>query len=290
MTHRAGRGFTLVELLLVIAIIAMLIAMFITGGTLIRETLSRAHCASNLGMLAKAYMAYVETSNQGNFPPVWHVSENRGPTQGNPEVFAGWFPIDPCNYVVNSPRNGQRSFVAGFGPLVFEKYVDDSDLFVCPKIHAMGEDWWHKAPKPDGERIFFHDAGTNWDPMDSYDQWLRGNRRERGYSSAAYQIRMGLFPRSRQWLMDEGITAFMADNHQYHYTDDAAAEFDVIRQRHVTGVNVAYIDGGVQYREDDIMFTDNYDRPRYRPLNEEHANDVKQTKAWAIWKSFDRRE
>lgn len=62
-------AFTLVEMLTVIAIIAILAAVLIPSLAAGRERSRRAYCQNNLGQIGKALMAYVN-DNQDRLPPV----------------------------------------------------------------------------------------------------------------------------------------------------------------------------------------------------------------------------
>lgn len=277
-------AFTLIELLLVIVIIALLISFILQTGGPIREAANRARCQTKLKGLADAYMAYT-TKRGGQFPPYWHSSEWRGN-----DMYASWLPVDPNNRIVEAPTASWRSFNPAFGPLVFERMVKDADTFVCPAVGDSADPWWHELPKPTYQRIYYHDNMTNWDPIVSFEQWMKGNRSLRRYSSASYSLRFGLYPRSKTWLVNEGINAFLADNFHFHYVDEEDWDQDVIKQRHGSGVNVAYLDGSVQWRQDPIIFTDNYPAPTYRPLGNESGGDLKRTKMWKMWTSFDQKE
>src|SRR5690606_7601708 len=78
MVRHARKGFTLVELLVVVAIISLLIAMLLPAIQAARESGRRAACSSNLKQLATAVH-------------VFHERHNSMPT------YYGWFP-DKASY------------------------------------------------------------------------------------------------------------------------------------------------------------------------------------------------
>ena len=113
--------------------------------------------------------------------------------------------------------------------------------------------------------------------------------RWRQYSASSYCLRFGLWPHSRSEAIAKGVNAFLADNFHYYYSNEEDWEWDVIRQRHRTGVNVAYLDGHVEWREDPVLFTDNYEVPGYIPLQVEAGSPgrLQDTRMWQMWASFD---
>src|SRR5687768_5643485 len=70
-SHRQA-GFTLVELLVVIGIIALLISILLPSLNRARETANRVKCASNLRQIGQALLLYAN-ENKGNYPRTQYV-------------------------------------------------------------------------------------------------------------------------------------------------------------------------------------------------------------------------
>jgi len=271
MRHTA-QAFTLVELLLVIAIISLLTSLLLPMGGRIYEAANRARCAAQLKGLASAYMAYTNTI--GRFPPVWHRSEYKGYDVHGPK-YAGWFPTTHtyCVFVE------YRRFDVGFGPLLFHGYASDPESFVCPVLAASGEPWWHTEPTTDPLYMNFHE--TNPNPVDLLEEWWRrpGHRLETYGSYASYSLRPGLYPYTLPAIMERGFSALAADN--FHYPD-------VVLRRHVSGVNVAYLDGSVMFREPHILIDNAYLTGGYYPLGD--GNRLEDTEYCRIWQALEERD
>jgi prepilin-type N-terminal cleavage/methylation domain-containing protein/prepilin-type processing-associated H-X9-DG protein len=78
--QKPRRGFTLVELLVVVGIIAVLIALLMPALTQARRSANEAKCQSNLHQISEALLMYVQTNNDWMIPAQWSRWQNGGGT------------------------------------------------------------------------------------------------------------------------------------------------------------------------------------------------------------------
>ena len=124
-----GRGFSLIELLVVISIIAILVAVLIPSLSNAKELARRAVCSVHLRGIGVGMQVY--QTEYEHLPKLTRQLDVHLPVESNRDLLAPWY-LMPVVYHINAPGSGGQSEYTNLGKLWELGYVEDARLFYCP--------------------------------------------------------------------------------------------------------------------------------------------------------------
>jgi prepilin-type N-terminal cleavage/methylation domain-containing protein len=185
--HRR-HGFTLVELLVVIGIIAVLVGILLPAMSAARESAKRTQCLSNIRQLAAGFVQY-QLTNQNKCPPAITSGSISGSLmiRGDSNDVADW---NAMTVFGPTGRPAHMEGWRGLGWLYPLKIIPDGRVFYCPSwTEITYENNWPQPPEQfPGVRIFstycYRLANYKID-MPSFTVYSDANIQDLGYPGAA---------------------------------------------------------------------------------------------------------
>lgn len=130
--RNASRGFTLIDTLVTLAIVALLISILLPSLSGAREAARRVACASNVRQIGLGITMYAD-DHSDRLPPSVHAPDGNTPEfsgESNPaEMMTMRLPLTPADANKPSPWDG-------IGLLYASDYLPAARLFYCPSHHG----------------------------------------------------------------------------------------------------------------------------------------------------------
>ncbi|HET6429252.1 MAG TPA: type II secretion system protein [Phycisphaerae bacterium] len=242
---RPSRGFTLVELLVVVGIIALLVTILMPSLSRAMELARRSVCAANQHAIGRGWQMY------------WQDNNFRTPNQFNPLPFvtdcysqfnfmlycatADWVDDRYPGVTARYEGTSRNTSYVNAGKLFETRTIADGRTYVCPTYERnFGRPWFDKDENP-------------W-PINRnrHTEMTYGTRRMMNYDDRSLANQTNHYDTRDDEIMiwSTGVQAVPKPG-DFSWMADAFRMPTVALLSHVPGVNVLYLDGHVAFWRDE---------------------------------------
>ena len=216
---RAGRGFSLIELLVVMSVAVLLTALMMPAMQQLRENAQRVVCMSNMQQLGRAFMMYGGDHND-ELPESEALVERSLPQE-----------------LMLARTAGRGGAWDGLGHLYELHYCDTPECFYCPSHHGQHlferyAGMWEQAAPCDTIYTNYHYAGQ-----------MEWNRNRRRMLTEGYKLVLSTdgLRTAGDFNHIQGMNTLRGDG-SVHWCDDTEGILKVLPQTETEQVSAAYFD------------------------------------------------
>jgi len=236
---RRASAFTLVELMVVIAIIALLVSILVPSLAEVKELARRTICQTNLHALGRGWELYFNQSN-GRTPNMFN--DRKGVTDC----------ISQFNFIFWTCTDGGW---CNAGVLYDGGYVQSEKSFVCPTVQANTPGTWFNSDNIIHQVCWGFWKNNPWPPVDwggHHVFMTYGTRRMLAYDDPSLAVQNNhLDPRDDHIMIWSAGVNGVTHPPQFSFMADCFTMPEIATLAHVPGVNVLYLDGHVGHFVDE---------------------------------------
>lgn len=239
MNTRQGnskRGFTLVELLVVIGIIALLISILLPSLNRARETANRVKCGSNLRQVGQAILLY-SNENRGNYPRV------RYSPGSSATAWSGTTDTDPFRPGTTVLTND----VSAAAFLLIRTQDITSEVFVCPSSNDERDDYGGAANSAQNRSNFSDKKNLSYSIAHPYPNTTAVNAGYRLNSTVGAEFAVAAdYNPGTQFGNNPGVLTVTSSQKEMQ-------KYGNSRNHQGAGQNVLYGDGHVEWQQNPFV-------------------------------------